>query len=80
MSAMQISTTDITFSAMKKSGDKEPTNMRLSGELLDRARDFIAKQPVKPSMTAVIEAALLEWLDKHNPREADDAKRPKPRK
>lgn len=49
--------------------DKEPVNVRIAGEILDRARDFIARQPVKPSLTALIETAMRDWLDRHHPKD-----------
>lgn len=66
---MSVAIHPLAFAVMAKKGisNKEPTNVRIDGELLDRARDFIAKQPVRPTMTGVIEAALLEWLDRHHP-------------
>lgn len=44
--------------------NKKPLNMAIDPALLGRLKAWIEKQTVPPSMTAVIEAALRDWLDR----------------
>lgn len=72
---MSVLTAGVPFAVMAKrstatntTSDKEPVSMKVAGELLDRAREFIKQQPAPPTLTAIFEAALREWLDRHHPK------------
>lgn len=43
---------------------KQMVSFALAPELIRRIEAWIAKQDVPPTKTAVVEAALREWLDK----------------
>lgn len=62
--AMEINSDDMV---------RPPITTRLDPQLLDRLDRWIAKQSVKVSRTAVIEAALTKWLDE---QEVDDDHHP----
>lgn len=47
---------------------KKPLHLAIDPELLQRLKDWIERQEVQPSMTAVLEAALREWLDARPPK------------
>lgn len=73
---MSVLTAGVPFAVMAKrnaasattTSDKEPVSLKVAGELLDRARDFIRNQPAPPTLTAIFESALREWLDRHHPK------------
>jgi predicted transcriptional regulator len=46
---------------------KPPTAFRLDDELMQRVRVFCKAHHLMPSHTAVVEAALREFLEKHEP-------------
>lgn len=41
---------------------KTPLHLAIDSDLHKQLRDWIERQEVQPSMTAVLEAALREWL------------------
>jgi len=47
---------------------KKMVSYALDPELLQRLDDWLARQDVAPSKTAVIEAALRAWLDERDPK------------
>jgi predicted transcriptional regulator len=47
--------------------NKPPTAFRLDGELMQRVRMFSQAHPHTTTHTAVVEAALHEFLDRHEP-------------
>jgi hypothetical protein len=49
-------------SSMLMARHKKPLNLALDPELLMQLEAWIARQDVRPSKTAVLEAALREWL------------------
>ncbi len=56
----------VNFPVMsKKTGTKLQTSFRISTELLNHVRDFAENLPVKPSVTAVIETAVRDFLERH---------------
>jgi hypothetical protein len=77
LAAMQTSSAALTISGMAKSGGKnepkEQINTRLPVALLERIEAFIEKQPIRVTFTALLEKALADWLDEHDP--ASKAKR-----
>lgn len=42
---------------------KKPLHLALDPKLIEELRAWIDAQDARPSMTAVLEAALREWLD-----------------
>ena len=44
---------------------KPPTAFRIDEDLLNRVRAYCQSHHLKPTHTAVFEAALREWLDNH---------------
>jgi hypothetical protein len=72
---MRVAEMPIALRPMAKktpSGDKEPVNFRMNGLLLDRARTFIRSQQLPTTLTALVETALREFLDRN-----ETSKRPK---
>ena len=47
---------------------KKMVSYALDPALLQRLDDWLARQEVAPSKTAVIEAALKAWLDEREPK------------
>ena len=51
---------------MEMARNKKMVSYALDPELLKRLEDWLAKQDVPPSKTAVVEAALRAFLDKRD--------------
>ena len=52
---------------MNMARKKIPLPVAIDPDLHKRLGDWLASQPVAPSRTAVIEAALKDWLDRQAP-------------
>ena len=55
----------LNSSTMSKVGKKSFASVRIDDSLMNQARTFIEQQPVPPTLTAVLETALREFLDRH---------------
>lgn len=69
---MQNSFAVLDFEPMGKAGGKQ-TNLRLDAQVLARAESHRKSHPLRPSLTQVVEAALREYLDAHEPEAAKPA-------
>lgn len=55
-------------------GGKSPLTRRIRTELLERVREYGERSSPRVTDTAIIEAAIEEWLDKHEPLQKERGK------
>lgn len=51
---------------MEKIRNTQTKAMSLKNETVERLSAWIEKQAIKPNTSAVVDAAINEWLDKNN--------------
>lgn len=76
MSAMPLSVSFCVPMPQQKR-DTAQLGHRIDAALKKRAEDFCVRHPMQPSFVTILEHALRDWLDKHEPELHDRKPRPK---
>lgn len=65
---MTVMVSGLSFTPMARKESTERTqqvNFRLKTELVERMERYKDRHPLHPPLTRLVEAAMADWLDKH---------------